>query len=45
MHIYRTMVPGSGVLHQILTRDGESFCLLVDAAHQPAPVHLRRRAR
>ena len=28
MHIYRTMVPGSGVLHQILTRDGESFCLL-----------------
>ena len=33
MHIYRTMVPGSGVLHQIVTRDGERFCLLVDAAH------------
>jgi TrkA domain protein len=32
MHIYRTMVPGSGVLHQIVTRDGERCCLLVDAA-------------
>ncbi len=33
MHIDRTMVPGSGVLHQIVTRDGERFCLLVDASH------------
>jgi TrkA domain protein len=33
MHINRTVVPGSGVLHQIVTRDGESFCLLVDATH------------
>ena len=32
MHIDRTMVPGSGVLHQIVTRDGERFCLLVDAS-------------
>jgi TrkA domain protein len=32
MHIDRTTVPGSGVLHHILTRDGERLCLLVDAA-------------
>ena len=33
MHIYRTMVPGNGVLHQILTRGGETALPLVDAAH------------
>ena len=32
MHIDRKTVPGSGVLHQIVTRDGERFCLLVDRA-------------
>ncbi|MGH3678680.1 MAG: hypothetical protein ACRDU5_23650 [Mycobacterium sp.] len=32
MQIHRTTVPGSGVLHQIVTRDGDSFCLLVDRA-------------
>jgi TrkA domain protein len=31
MRIDRTTVPGSGVLHHIVTRDGERFCLLVDA--------------
>jgi TrkA domain protein len=32
MQIDRTTVPGSGVLHHILTRDGERFCVLVDTA-------------
>jgi TrkA domain protein len=32
MLIDRTTVPGSGMLHQFVTRDGERFCLLVDAA-------------
>jgi TrkA domain protein len=31
MRIDRTTVPGNGVLHHIVTRDGERFCLLVDA--------------
>ena len=30
MHIYRTTVPGSGVLHHLVTRDGERLGLLVD---------------
>jgi TrkA domain protein len=32
MHIHRTTVPGRGVLHQVVIRDGERICLLVDAA-------------
>lgn len=32
MRINRTTVPGSGMLHRIVTRDGEQLCLLVDAA-------------
>ena len=32
MRIDRTTVPGSGVLHHLVTRDGERFCLLVDGA-------------
>jgi TrkA domain protein len=32
MHIYRTTAPDSGVLHHIVTREGERICLLVDAA-------------
>ena len=32
MHIYRTTVPDRGVLHHIVTRHGERFCLLVDGA-------------
>jgi TrkA domain protein len=37
MHIDRRTVPGSGVLHQIVTRDGERFCLLVDARRNRHP--------
>ena len=33
MRIDRTTVPGNGVLHHIVTRDGERFCLFVDAEH------------
>jgi TrkA domain protein len=33
MRIDRMTVPGNGVLHQIVTRDGERFSLLVDADH------------
>jgi TrkA domain protein len=32
MRIDRTTVPGNGTLHRFVTRDGEPFCLLVDAA-------------
>jgi TrkA domain protein len=32
MRINRTTVPGNGMLHRIVTRDGEQLCLLVDAA-------------
>jgi hypothetical protein len=32
MRINRTTVPGSGLLHRIVTRDGEQLCLLVVAA-------------
>jgi TrkA domain protein len=32
MRINRTTVPGSGMLHRVVTRDGEQLCLLVDAA-------------
>ncbi len=30
MHIDRTTVPGSGVLHHIITREGERFGVLVE---------------
>ena len=32
MRINRTTVPGNGMLHRIVTRDGEQLCLLADAA-------------
>jgi TrkA domain protein len=32
MRVDLTTVPGNGKLHRIVTRDGEPFCLLVDAA-------------
>jgi TrkA domain protein len=32
MRINRTTVPGSGMLHRVVTQDGEQLCLLVDAA-------------
>jgi TrkA domain protein len=32
MQTNQTTVPGGGVLHRILTRDGASLCLLVDTA-------------
>lgn len=31
MQINRTTVPGSGVLHDFVTRDGERFGVLIDA--------------
>ena len=30
MHIYRTMVPGSGVLHQIVTSDEPTRAIVLD---------------
>jgi TrkA domain protein len=32
MHIDRTTLPGCGVLHDIMTRDGGRFCVLTDSA-------------
>ena len=31
MRIDRMPVPGNGMLHHVVTRDGKRFCLLVDA--------------
>ena len=44
MHIYRTMVPGSGVLHQILTRDEPTRAIVLepDEADQVAELLANR---
>ncbi len=31
MRVDRTLVPGNGVLHHIVTRDGVRFCVHIDA--------------
>ena len=31
MRIDRMPVPGNGMLHHVVTRDGKRFCLLIDA--------------